>query len=110
MSLSSGAGMVGATEFYRTLSHDAGTGVAGESGRTVTCLRALLGAATGPKEPLQNCVNRQGKMDVDSAPCGQKKKHIHIHIHIFISILVEEGEEGGDKPNHVTLRSVPQDC
>ena len=66
--------MVGATEFYRTLSHDAGTGVAGESGRTVTCVRALLGAATGPKEPMQNCVNRQGKMDVDSAPCGQKKK------------------------------------
>ena len=66
--------MVGATEFYRTLSHDAGTGVAGESGRKVTCVRALLGAATGPKEPMQNCVNRQSKMDVDSAPCGQKKK------------------------------------
>ena len=34
--------------------------------------------------------------------------HMHIHIHIYIYILVEEGEEGGDKPNHVTLRSVPQ--
>ena len=35
-----------------------------------------------------------------------------IHIHMHIHILVEEGEEGGDKPNHVTtdsLRSVPQD-
>ena len=48
--------------------------------------------------------------------------HIHIHIHIlfhifmyiyifiYIYILVEEGEEGGDKPNHVTFRSVHQDC
>ena len=46
--------------------------------------------------------------------------HIHVYIYIYIhryiyiyickNILVEEGEEGGDKPNHVTLRSVPQDC
>ena len=28
--------------------------------------------------------------------------HTHIHIHICIYMLVEEGEEGGDKPNHVT--------
>ena len=34
--------------------------------------------------------------------------HIHIHIHIYIFILVEEEEEGGDKPNHVTLLSVPR--
>ena len=36
--------------------------------------------------------------------------HIHIHMYMYIYILVEEGEEGRDKPNHVTLRSVPQDC
>ena len=36
--------------------------------------------------------------------------HTHIHIHTYIYILVEDGEEGGDKSNHVTLRSVPQDC
>ena len=38
--------------YFRTLSHDTGTGVAGESGRTEICVRALLGAATGPKEPI----------------------------------------------------------
>ena len=30
-----------------------------------------------------------------------------------VVVVVEEGEGGGDKPNHVTtdsLRSVPQDC
>ena len=38
---------------------------------------------------------------------------IHIHIYIYVYMLVEEGEEGGDKPNQHTadsLRSVPQDC
>ena len=31
--------------------------------------------------------------------------YIHIHIHKHIFILLEEGEEGGDKPNHVTTDS-----
>ena len=38
--------------------------------------------------------------------------HTHTHIHKHIYILVEEGEEGGDKLNQLTadsLRSVPQD-
>ena len=34
------------------------------------------------------------------------RRHVHIHIHIYMYKLVEEEEEGGDKPNHVTLRSV----
>ena len=65
--------------FYWTLSHDAGTGVAGESGRTEICVRALLGKATGPKEPMWfrlNCVNRRGKWMLIRHRVGKKKNSL----------------------------------
>ena len=53
-------------------------------------------------KPLWKVINKN--------TCADTYTFIHIHAHVHIYILVEEGEEGGDKPNHVTLRSVLQDC
>ena len=61
----------------RTLSHDAGTGVAGGVWPyRVTC-ESVIGRSNrteGAGFSSLKCVNRQGDMDVDSAPCGQKKR------------------------------------
>ena len=38
--------------------------------------------------------------------CADTYTFIHIHIHIHICTMGEEGEEEGDKPNHVTTDSL----